>query len=203
MAALGMLGPAQRGEWFELEGDRVTVGREDHNNLVIDDGWVSREHAVLERFGTRWFLRDLDSLNGVLVNDIPLLEQRALHHNDEIVFGRTTYVFRDRVDQNSLPPTKKKAQCPDLTPREKEVLVELCRAYFVPSGTVLPTPASRREIATRMFVTEAAVQAHFGRLFDKFGMLDRDTNRREQLANEAIQRQCVTKRDYTPGDNDT
>jgi predicted component of type VI protein secretion system len=203
MAALGIWGP-QRVEWFELDGERVTVGRDDHNDLVIDDDdWVSRDHAIFERFGARWFVRDLDSLNGVMVNNTPLTEQRALHDNDEVVFGRTKCVFRDRVEQNGLPPTKKKAHCPELTPREKETLVELCRAYFAPSGNALPAPATRREIAERMFVTEAAVQAHFGRLFDKFGLFDRSNNRRQQLANEAIQRQCVTQRDYTSADDDT
>jgi DNA-binding CsgD family transcriptional regulator len=201
MAALGILGP-QKVQWFELEGDRVTVGREDHNDVVItDDDLVSRDHAVLERFGVRWFVRDLDSMNGVSVNDVPLTEQRALHNNDEILLGRTKCLFRDRVDQAGLPPTRKKAQCPDLTRREREVLLELCRAYFVPVGDDLPAPASRRELADRLFVTEAAVQAHLARLYDKFGVFDRSTNRRRQLASEAIHRNCVTQRDYA-SDND-
>jgi hypothetical protein len=201
MAALGILG-RRNVEWFELEGDRITVGREDHNDVVIkDDDLVSRDHAVLERFGVRWFVRDLDSLNGVIVNNLPLTDQRALHNNDEILLGRTKCIFHDRVDAAALPPTKKKAQCPELTRKEREVLVELCRDYFAPASDVLPAPTSRRALADRMFVTEAAVQAHLTRLYDKFELFERSHSRRHRLANEAIQRNCVTQRDYMSEDD--
>ena len=33
----------------ELDGDRVTVGKDEQNDLVLDDPTVSRLHAVLER----------------------------------------------------------------------------------------------------------------------------------------------------------
>ena len=202
MATLEVTGPNGH-DWLELEGERITVGRSDNNDLVVkDDDSLSREHAVFERFNTRWFIRDLDSLNGTEVNGKTLTEQRALHNNDEIILGRTKCVFRDHrgiVD----PSTKKKARCPQLTPKEKETLVELCRPRFVPTGDEMPAPATRRDIADRMFVGEAAVQAHLGRLYDKFGIFETPGGRRQALANEAIRRRCVTPRDYPTDEDDS
>ena len=48
-----------------------------------------------------------------------------------------------------------------------------------------------------MFVGRAAVQAHLGRLYDKFGIFEEDgVNRRHELANQALQRGCIGHKDY-------
>src|SRR5262245_34774275 len=86
--------------YFELVGDRVRVGRSSDNDLALcDDSAVSREHAVLECFGSRWLIRDLDSSNGTDVNGTRLITgiQRALTNDDEIIVGRTRLVFHDRT----------------------------------------------------------------------------------------------------------
>lgn len=51
------------------ELDRVTkerflIGRGKHCDLVINSGKVSREHAVIVREGSAWFIEDLGSSNG-------------------------------------------------------------------------------------------------------------------------------------------
>ena len=52
-----------------LGGDRITVGRAAGNDIVLgDDGQVSRVHAVLERLGGGWSIRDVSSRNGTFVN---------------------------------------------------------------------------------------------------------------------------------------
>jgi DNA-binding NarL/FixJ family response regulator len=59
---------------------------------------------------------------------------------------------------------------PALTPRERVVLVELCRPLL--SANVFTQPASVREIAEVLVVSEAAVKQHLGRLYEKFGVVD-------------------------------
>ena len=49
-----------------------------------------------------------------------------------------------------------------------------------------------------MFVTEAAVKQHLGRLFDKFGIEEGKTSRRQRLANEAVQTGAVQLADLQP-----
>ena len=73
---------------------------------------------------------------------------------------------------------------PQLTPREREVLIALCRPVY--SGEVYTEPASTREIARELFVSEAAVKQHLLRLYDKFGIYGDRGRRRLALANEAL-----------------
>jgi pSer/pThr/pTyr-binding forkhead associated (FHA) protein len=48
---------------------------------------VSREHCVLVRRGDGFIIRDLDSHNGTLVNDLPVNDQ-LLAHRDYIRFRK-------------------------------------------------------------------------------------------------------------------
>jgi DNA-binding NarL/FixJ family response regulator len=56
---------------------------------------------------------------------------------------------------------------------------------------VFREPASTRQIASELVVTEAAVKQHLSRLYDKFEVFDRE-GRRARLANEAIRRGAVS-----------
>jgi FHA domain/DUF1707 SHOCT-like domain len=51
-----------------LGAARLTLGRSADCALVFEDDTVSRRHARLELREGRWFLVDLDSCNGTLVN---------------------------------------------------------------------------------------------------------------------------------------
>ena len=78
---------------------------------------------------------------------------------------------------------------PDLTRRERDVLVALCRPAL--HGHVFEEPASVREIAAALVVTEAAVKQHLLHLYDKFGIAETGERRRVRLAREAIRRRAV------------
>jgi hypothetical protein len=201
MAVLEMTTPAKR-EMIELDGERFSVGRSDDNDIVVkEDAAMSRHHAMFERVGVTWHVKDLDSTNGVEANGKPVLNQKPLHHQDEIILGRTKFVFLDR-SPNPDSSTQKKAPCPQLTPKEKEALVELCRPLFTRGGNAFIPPATVAQIADRMFIGENGVKQHLGRLYDKFGIFEVDGVRRNELANQAIQRGCVTQRDYRLDDAD-
>jgi DNA-binding CsgD family transcriptional regulator len=79
---------------------------------------------------------------------------------------------------------------PALTRREREVLIELCRPSLTP--VAFNEPASTRDIASALFVTEAAVKQHLLRLYDKLELHDEGDNRRRRLANIALSRGLVT-----------
>lgn len=199
MATLEVVG--HRG-LIELEGARYRIGRRSDNDLVLDsDTAVSREHALLESIGSRWFITDLDSSNGTEVNGTRLMSgvQRSLSCDDEILIGRTRLLFRDR---NTAPDvsTSKRAPRPKLTPKEKQVLKELGRPLLLSHGP-FPRPATVKEIAERMYVGEAAVKAHLARLYDKFEVYEQGADRRRELANRAIESGSVTRRDLEEGDD--
>jgi hypothetical protein len=64
--------PARRRGWLAepglLQAAELTLGRSPDCELVFGDDTVSRRHARLELRDGRWFLIDLDSSNGTLVN---------------------------------------------------------------------------------------------------------------------------------------
>ena len=67
---------------------------------------------------------------------------------------------------------------PELTRRERDVLAALCRPAL--ESDVFTEPASVRQIAEALVVTEAAVKQHLMHLYDKFGI--RETGERRRLS---------------------
>jgi hypothetical protein len=169
-----------------LEGERMTVGTVESNNVVVDEDGVSRVHAVLERFGDTWCVRDLGSRNGTFVNGGRIIGEHALHSGDEILLGRLRLVFRSPVHGTE---TAAIAEPPRVTRREHDVLVALCRPLL--AGDAFTEPASIRAIAAELVVSEAAVKQHLSRLYDKFDVGLHGERRRVRLANAAVARGAV------------
>ena len=176
-----------------LVGDLVTIGKADGNDVRIEsDPTVSRAHAVIERLGQVWCLRDLGSRNGTQVNGKRITAQSALHSGDEVRLGRTRVVFKMTAGAE-MSATRAGEPPPPLTRRERDVLVALCRPLM--TGGVFRQPSSTKEIAGQLVVTEAAVKQHLLHLYDKFGIYGSLERRRVQLANEALARGAVSLAD--------
>jgi len=73
----------------------TTIGRTNGNDLIISGRTVSRRHARLWFEGGRWYLADVNSANGTLVNNLRLQPNQAvpLNDGDIINFGDETAVF--------------------------------------------------------------------------------------------------------------
>ena len=74
----------------------VTVGRVESNDVVVDDGSVSRFHAWLQRDErTReWSLTDAESKNGTWVDGVQLGKQRVLLRDGaKLKFGDVEMTF--------------------------------------------------------------------------------------------------------------
>ncbi|MEC8320864.1 MAG: ATP-binding protein, partial [Planctomycetota bacterium] len=61
--------------------------------IPLQDESVSRRHAELTPDEGRWWIRDLDSTNGTLVNDVPILDRTSLDPGDRIRCGDTVLVL--------------------------------------------------------------------------------------------------------------
>lgn len=76
----------------------ILIGRELSANLCLSDPLASRQHAKLERRGADFFLVDLNSRNGTMLNGRPIHEH-ILHIGDCIQIGETMISFlADEVD---------------------------------------------------------------------------------------------------------
>jgi pSer/pThr/pTyr-binding forkhead associated (FHA) protein len=186
-----------RQELVPLEGERVTVGRTDSNDVVIADERVSRLHAAFERVAGEWLVRDLGSRNGTFVDGDRVLATRPVRPGQEIRIGKTAMFLRREGLSESREATAADEAPPVLTPREHEVLLALCRPAF--SGSPFTEPASVRDVAKELYITEAAVKQHLGNLYDKFGLHGGVEPRRVLLANEAIRRGAVNIADLRGG----
>jgi DNA-binding CsgD family transcriptional regulator len=173
-----------------LTADRLTIGRAEDNDVVLaEDSQVSRVHAVLDRLGAGWSVRDVGSSNGTFLNGKRLSGETRLDPGDEIRLGRTRIVLRGSPSAGKPPATEATVLPPQLTPRERDVLMALFRPMA--AGEMFAEPASTRAIAQALWVSEAAVKQHLLRLYEKFGVTDGE-QRRTRLANEALRRGAIS-----------
>ena len=88
-------GGGRAGESFPLEGDRLSVGRRPDSDIFLDDVTVSRDHAILVRRGSDYWLDDCGSLNGTYVNR-RRIESHRLVDGDELQVGKYKLAFLSR-----------------------------------------------------------------------------------------------------------
>ncbi|MBV9801159.1 MAG: FHA domain-containing protein, partial [Solirubrobacterales bacterium] len=88
-------GGGRAGESFSLQGERLTVGRRPDSDIFLDDITVSRDHAVIVRRGSDYFLDDCGSLNGTYVNR-SRIESHRLTDGDELQIGKYKLAFLSR-----------------------------------------------------------------------------------------------------------
>ena len=133
-----------------------------------------------------------------MVRDRPRLVQRhlrerrapqALRHGDEIRVGHTRLLFRHSADAGRTVTAADEGP-PAVTPREHDVLAVLCRPLL--DRDLFTEPATVKQVAAELVVSEAAVKQHLVNLYAKFGIGDDVSNRRSRLANEAIRRAAIT-----------
>ena len=172
------------GEVISLRGQVTTVGRGRGVDIRLEDPSVSRLHAELIRRGPYVYVVDLGlSRNGTRVNGRPVA-RRVLAEGDVLSFGTARCRIaglpaEDLAEEAELH----RAVAPELTRRELDVLSSLCRPAL--SDEAFALPATAREIAADLVVTEAAVKQHLLRLYQKFRVPE-GPNRRTRLANEVV-----------------
>ncbi len=70
-----------------LDKERMTIGRKDDNDIVINNLAVSSHHAAIITIMNDSFIEDLDSTNGMLVNG-EAVKKRFLQNNDLVEIGK-------------------------------------------------------------------------------------------------------------------
>ena len=93
LARLAIQNGLMAGRSYRFHQDMTTIGRINGNDLVISEGTVSRRHARLWFSNGHWYLEDLQSANGTLVNNIRIFQPVVLNDGDIINFGDEVVVF--------------------------------------------------------------------------------------------------------------
>lgn len=81
----------QSAVWHQL-GPRTTIGRAAENDVRIDEGFISRRHAVVAREGDDTVIEDLGSTNGTYVNG-ERIGRRILRNGDLVNLGTLEFHF--------------------------------------------------------------------------------------------------------------
>jgi pSer/pThr/pTyr-binding forkhead associated (FHA) protein len=72
------------GREYEIDAEQTDIGREEGSILLVNDPYVSPRHARLQFRDGRFFIRDLESVNGVYVR---LRAPERLQHADLVLVG--------------------------------------------------------------------------------------------------------------------
>lgn len=78
---------------WQLDGDRMAIGRDPSSTIYVDDTSISRHHADLIRQGLTWSIVDARSTNGTFVNGMRVNEA-VLRAHDRIRIGGIELVVR-------------------------------------------------------------------------------------------------------------
>ena len=178
--------------------DRLVIGRGEDTDLRLSwDGEVSRVHAFLDRVGEEWTLVD-DGLsrNGSFVNGERIHGRRRLEHGDELRLGETglTYLHPDGRGTDSTITAAERAAALGLSDTQRRVLIALARPFK--DATAFTVPATNREIAEALFLSQDAVKGHLRALFRKFGVDDLQQNaKRAALVERALATGAISRRE--------
>ena len=86
-------GPLQHLE-LVLDRKEIRIGRAPNSDFVIDDDYVSSQHAKLQRTDEGWIIQDLNSTNGTFVDGERIGAPVQIKPDMQIRIGRTIFELR-------------------------------------------------------------------------------------------------------------
>jgi pSer/pThr/pTyr-binding forkhead associated (FHA) protein len=94
MASLEVLGGPLGGSRFVLRRPVCSIGKSTRNDIVVPDDTVSATHATLMQKAGAWYIVDLRSSNGTLVDGYRIAGERVLPSGSIVKLGDVKMVFR-------------------------------------------------------------------------------------------------------------
>ena len=80
---------------YPIENGKITIGRNDSCDVVIDDITVSRLHAIVHYTDEGWVVSDNDSKAGVGVNGYRVHGSEPISDGDTIMINTHSFMFKD------------------------------------------------------------------------------------------------------------
>lgn len=74
--------------------ETIYIGRDERNGIIIDDSFVSHEHASINKDQQGFWLTDLHSTNKTYLNGQPIVKAALLKNGDLIKVGSVTFSFK-------------------------------------------------------------------------------------------------------------
>jgi pSer/pThr/pTyr-binding forkhead associated (FHA) protein len=120
-----------------LNQARVSIGRRPTNDIHIDNLAVSGEHAAITSTGNDYFLEDLGSTNGTIVNG-KAVTKHLMQHGDVIALGK--YQLKYVNDTNNAQATHQQAleKAVDMRASAMESVPPITSVSAAPATPVAP-----------------------------------------------------------------
>ena len=139
---LEVIGGQHAGATYPLEGDNITIGREQSNVVCLEDWGVSRRHARVVPSNGTWVIEDLNSRNGVVVSG-KLVTKQALSPGDEIVIGNARLRFLSEVFVGSGADTKEESRSSGTQPARRQPAAQPAEGQTIAVPKPAPTAAAK------------------------------------------------------------
>ena len=105
------------GQELALKHSIISIGREEDNEVWLDDDTISRYHAELAWDQGQVYVTDNDSMNGVLINGQRIRTSQLLKPDDELEIGGHRFILKHAQHQAQedlsdplLPQIRRRAQ---------------------------------------------------------------------------------------------
>jgi len=86
--------PLVKGEYSTTSSKAFIIGRVDGNDMIMPDFAISKKHASINMDSNSFYLKDLGSTNGTLVNGTRLDKKPLkIHDQDVLSFARYEFTF--------------------------------------------------------------------------------------------------------------
>jgi sigma-B regulation protein RsbU (phosphoserine phosphatase) len=105
----------------EVEKKKITIGRNENNDIVLRDAAISRRHARLRRRGEGYVVEDCKSRHGVRVNGSPVEGSLELRDEDEISICCSLLRYHEGTSGVPRPRVAAKAAAP--SPKDSAVIM--------------------------------------------------------------------------------
>ncbi|MFB3116298.1 MAG: FHA domain-containing protein [Gammaproteobacteria bacterium] len=139
---LSMNGAVQ-GE-FELDQERLTIGRKPENDIQIDNLAVSGKHSMIITILDDSFLEDLGSTNGTYVNG-KLVKKHALKDGDVIAIGKHELKY---INENASDDDDEFEKTMIIKPGSASAAVAAAQAAQDAGAAPAPAPQASASAAT-------------------------------------------------------
>lgn len=93
---LVVLDGPHRGAQYPIRREKTVIGRSSEAELTMDEDTLSRKHAAVVFRGGTFYLEDLGSANGTLV-DGKKIREHELRHGDRFNMGHVVFQFLQQV----------------------------------------------------------------------------------------------------------
>lgn len=208
MAKILVLEGPMSGEQFDIDKEVVFVGRSTGNDIRIRDDAVSRRHLKIFSVESCYFIEDLKTKNGTMINDEALDAgfARLITENDRIRLG-STVIRLDGIGVNRPPITVEEIEphasekAEELDPpkayrgeeRRSRVFKEMNFIYDLlqPMGEKFDTKTLLEKVAEFVFESYPRIDRVSAFLFDD------EKNRMEEVVSRSKKKDDKKRSSYT------